>query len=333
MAHATRTRCVCGDTYGVRAAHRLERSARADTVRRMNQRTHEVLGFTVAVLLVSCGGATASGVAVGKVGQGLSAQARGVPQGAGVCSLKEAMAAQPGAEKPASESQTCTRLAKSDKLYHRAIVVLGAHGQTLEEIASGNGGDHAGKLEAAQTGVSGPNWIDVDDGQEKATREAVAQLVNQMSTSSAKGDLEKAIKDAAPHVKTICDALKPYLDAQSKAFGEIQQELEKKRVARTDRRCTTIDSRPICLPDTSTDRVVYTQTVADLAALESSHADARDAVAAFCAAHLKLEGAAAKGQASDDATYGEIVEAVKSSQNAPPAAPAATAQPAAPPAK
>ena len=282
----------------------------------------------LSIWLPACGGAVGSGMAVGRVGQHLSSRAGSVPQGAEVCSLKEALAAQPGVDKPISDA--CSKAAKSDQLWRRSMVVLGAHGDTLESIAAGNNNDHAGQVEAALTGVKGSSWIDVEDGPEKAAREAVAQLVDQMAQNTAKGDLTKAVKDAAPHVKTICDGLIPYLDTQAKGFEDVGKEIEKKRVARTERRCTTIDGKPFCVSYSSIDRVVYANAYGQLVALEAGHAEARDAAAAFCAMHKKLAEAAESGKLSDDATYTEIVEAVKSAQAAPAAPPPADAK--APPA-
>jgi hypothetical protein len=288
-------------------------------------------GVVLLLALASwaCGGAVTSGSAVGKAGTGVSGHAHAVPQGAEVCALKEAMAAQAGgAEKSLHDS--CSKQLKSDQLWRRSMVVLGAYGETLDAIASDEGAETAGQVEAAGTGVKGSDWIAVEDGPEKAAREAVAQLVNQMSTSSAKGDLDKTIKDAAPHVNTICDGLVAYLEAQARSLGEVHKEAEKKRVSKSDRRCGSIDNKPLCVSDSATDRVVYAHTFGQLALLEANHLEARDAVAGFCAAHKKLEEAAAKGATSDESTHAAVVDAVKSSRRPPPAAEAAP--PASPPA-
>jgi hypothetical protein len=287
--------------------------------------------LALALLMPACGGAVGSGAAVGKVGRGLSAHAQAVPQGAEVCAAKEALATPPGAaEKPRSEA--CIKAQKSDELWRRSIIVLAAYGDMLETLASGESTDSAGQLEAAQTGVRGADWIDVEDGPEKAARTAVAQLVEQMSTSSSEGDLEKALKDAGPHVKTICDGLVPYLDAQARGLADIQAEAEKKRMSKSDRRCGSLDNRSICVSDSAADQVVYANAIGSLAALERSHADAHDAVAGFCAAHKKLEEAAADGRLSKSETYAGIVDAVKSSRRAQDRA-APAAQPSEPPKK
>ena len=286
-----------------------------------------VLGAALVVAIAGCGGATTSGVTVGRVGQGLSTHAHAVPQGAEVCAIKEALAAQPGAEKPASE--TCSKAAKSDELWRRSMIVLAAHGDTLGAIASGNDAKTTGQLAAATTGVKGSNWIEVDEGSEKAAREAAAKLVEQMAGEANKDDLGKAVTEAAPHVKTLCDGLGKYLDAQAAGFDDALKEVEKKRAAHSDRRCTMLDNRSVCVSDSGTDRVVYAHASSQLAGLASSHADARDALAAFCTAHQKLEEAAGKGTLSDDATNAAVIEAVRSSHRDR----AATAAPSAPPAK
>jgi hypothetical protein len=273
-------------------------------------------GVLLALLIPACGGGASSGVAVGKVGQGLSAHAQEVPEGAEVCTAKENLASPPtSADKPVSDA--CRKAQKHDELWRRSLIVLAAYGTTIETLAEGDGDESTGKLEAAQTGVSGSNWIDVEDGPEKAARAAVAKLVDQMSTNTSEGDLAKAVQDAAPHVKTVCDGLVPYLETQARGYSEIQAEVEKKRTGRADRRCGALDSRSICVSDSTADQAVYANTMANLAALQRSHAEARDTVAGFCAAHKKLEAAAAEGRLSDSETYAGIVDALKSSRKAP----------------
>lgn len=267
--------------------------------------------FVLALMMPACGGAVASGVVVGKVGEDLSNHAHGAPQGATVCALQESLSAPTGgAEKPMSD--TCSKAAKSDQLWHRSMQVLGAYGETIETLASDEGTDTTGQLEAARTGVRGNDWIDVDAGPEVAARTAVSQLVTQMSTNSAKGDLGEAVKAAAPHVKTLCSGLTAYLETQAKSLADIVKEAEKRRAARTERRCGALDSRPVCVGDSMVDRMVYGSTFGQLASLESTHLEAHDAVAAFCAAHLKLEQAAAAGTLSKDQTHADVVDAVKS---------------------
>lgn len=271
--------------------------------------------MALALMMPACGGAVASGAAVGKVGSGLSEHAQAVPEGAEICTAQEALAAPVGAvEKPRSEA--CVKAQKSDQLWRRSMVVLAAYGDMLETLASGAGTDTTGQLEAAQTGVRGVDWIDVEEGKEKAVRTAVAQLVDQMDKNAFEGDLEKAVQGAAPHVNTVCDGLVPYLEAQERSLSELQKEAEKKRLARTDRRCGTLDNRSVCVSDSSADQLVYATAMGNLAALERSHAQARDAVAGFCAAHKKLEAAAAEGRLSDSEVHGQVVEAVRSSRRA-----------------
>ena len=288
--------------------------------------------LAVAAFTPACGGAVQSGVAVGKVGQGLSTHAHAAPQGAEVCALQEALTAPtPGAaEKPTSES--CAKAAKSDQLWHRALVVLGAYGATLETMAAGAGTDTTGQLEAAQTGVTGADWIDVDSAPEQAGRTAVSKLVTQLSTNPSKGELAGAVTAAAPSVKTLCDGLTSYLETQAHSLVDIEKEAEKRRAARTERRCGALDTRPVCVGDSMVDRMVYASVFGQIATLESSHLEAHDAVAGFCAAHLKLEAAAAAGSLSKDQTYLDVVAAVKSVRRAPPQV-GVSSKPEAPPAK
>ena len=268
-------------------------------------------GLALSLTMTACGGPVMSGVAFGKVGRGLEAHTASAPQGAEVCALQDALAApNTGAEKPASE--TCAKLLKHDHLWRRIMLVLGAYGETLEAVATGTSADTAGQLEAARTGVRGGEWTEVDGAAEQAAREAAAQLVAQMSSTSSKGDLGRVVKDAAPHVKTLCDGLGAYLEAQAKGLGDIEKEAEKKHAARSDRRCAVLDSRNICVSESPIDRMFYATLFGQAALLESSHQEARDAVAGFCAAHGKLESAAAEGRLSKDKTYADIVEAVGS---------------------
>jgi hypothetical protein len=281
-----------------------------------------VLACAALVLsLPACGGAVTSGVAVGKVGSSLSMHARSAPQGAEVCALQEALAAPiGGSDKQLSD--TCGKALKSDKLWRKALIVLGAHGATLETLAAGGNTDNAGALEAASTGVRDKNWVDVDSSAEQAARDAVHQLVKQMEDHTAGGDLGKAIKDAGPHVKTICDGLGSYLEGQVKSLGDIQRDAEKKHAQRSDRRCGSLDNRSICVGESVIDRYVYANLFGQIALMESTHQQTRDAVAGFCAAHRKLEEAANDGRLSSGKTYAEVVDAVKAVQKAPAAAPA-----------
>ena len=274
-------------------------------------------GVALALMMPACGGAATSGVAVGKVGRDLSARADSVPQGAEVCALQAALAAPAaGAEKPMSEA--CDKALTSDQLWRRSMIVLAAYSETLETMASDTSSDTTGQLEAALTGVRGVDWIQVEDGPEKAARNAAAQLVNQMGTNTSEGDLEKAVKDAAPHVKTLCDGLTAYLDTQTQSLADIQKEAEKKRTTRNDRRCGSLDNRSICVSESVLDRIVYANVLGHGATLESNHWEARNAVASFCAAHRKLEEASANGELSAEKTYVAVIDAVKSARRAQP---------------
>ena len=282
-------------------------------------------GLALLLAIPACGGAAATGNAAGKMGRDVSARAQGVPQGAEVCALKDALATQTGGpDKPLAD--TCGKALKSDELWQRSMVVLGAHADTLEALAAGGDAETTGPLEAALTGVQGPDWVDVEDGKEKAAREAVSEIVKQLRTSSANGELAKAVKDAAPHVTTVCDGLVPYLQSQAQALAEIQKDIEKKRTTRNDRRCGTLDNRSVCVAESVIDRAVYANAFGRLAALEASHEDARQVVAGFCAAHRKLAEAAEKGGLSDKKLYFDIVEAVKSARREEPKADAGTAK-------
>jgi hypothetical protein len=290
----------------------------------MNERTKiraNLSSFTPLMLafglaLPACGGAVQSGVALGKVAQTVENRAASAPQGAEVCGLRDALNAPPGSEKPASE--TCGKAAKSDDLWRKTMMVIGAYGETLASLSAG-GGDNSGKIEAALTGVSGNDWATPDGPAEAAARDAATQLSNQLSTNAAGGDLGKAITNAAPHVKTICDGLVGYLETQAKSLGDIQKDTDKKRTQKQDRRCGSLDSRSICVGESVLDRMVYADVFAQASLLEHKHKEARDAVAGFCAAHKKLEAAAADGRLKSDETYQSVVDAVKSARQASPA--------------
>ena len=269
-----------------------------------------LLGALLALSAPACGGAVMSGVAVGRVGHGLAAHTDTIPQGVEVCGLKEALASSgSGSDKPLSDA--CGKAAKKDRLWRGALTALAAYGETLETLASGGNADSAGQIEAARTGIRGSDWIDVDGGDETAARDAAAALVHQMETSSAKGDLARAVKDAAPHVKAICDGLTAYLDAQARALGDVEKEAEHKRASRGDRRCGLLDTRTVCVSESVIDRMLYANVYAEATLLDARHAEARDGVAGFCAAHRKLEEAASAGTLSKDKTFSEIVEAVR----------------------
>jgi hypothetical protein len=266
-----------------------------------------------AFFSVACGGAVTSGVAVGRAGQNLSMHAQAAPQGAELCALQDAVGAAPvpGTEKPVTA--TCSKAFKSDQLWRRAMIVLGAYGESLATVSTTKSGEGAGKLEAVSTGVDGPTWLDVEAG-DTAARDAVAGLVQQMNAGAAKGDAAKVVTDAAPHVNTICDGLSAYLETQAKGFGDVAKEVEKKRASRTERRCGAIETRTICVSETAIDRVTYADAFAHVIALENNHVDAFNAVGGFCAAHKKIEEAAKAGKLSKDATYADVVTAVKAAK-------------------
>jgi hypothetical protein len=277
------------------------------------------LGASVvlALTLAACGGAVQSGIAVGRVGHGLSAQARSAPQGAEVCAMQESLAALPGSEKTFTDA--CGKAARSDLVWRRSMGVLAAYGQTLETLASGSGGDNAGRVEGALAGLETGD-MPADGAAEQAARDASTALVQQMSDASAGGNLGRAIQNAAPHVKAICDGLVPYLETTAKGFADVQKEAEKKRASHADRRCGSVSGTNVCVGESPIDRMVYGEVFAKGALLESTHLETRDAVAGFCAAHKKAETAAANGDLGKDKTYADIVDAVKSVQRAPAAA-------------
>jgi hypothetical protein len=274
------------------------------------------LAAALALSATACSsGVVTSGAAVGRVGEELSSHASSVPRGGEVCAIKDALAAQPGAaDKPVSEA--CAKQATNDHLWRRSMVVLGAYGETIDTIASGNGSETTGQLEAARTGIKGKDWIQVEGATEEAARDAAAKLVKQMSATGEKDDLEKAILDAAPHVKTLCDGLDAYLDEQAKGLNEAHADLDKRRAARSDRRCTTMDGKTICVGESASDRVVFAHAAGQLSVLELNHLEARDSVSGFCAGHKKLEEAAKKGDLDSDATFAAVLDAVKASRSA-----------------
>jgi hypothetical protein len=251
------------------------------------------------------------GVAVGRIGQGLSTRAQTVPQAAEVCALEEALRAPtPGVEKPLSE--VCKQPMQSDRLWRRSLVVLAAHADKIEAVASGAKPETAGQLEAALTGVSGSDWTEAEGAQEQAARDAAAQLVSQMGTPMPKADLGKTVQDAAPQVKTLCQGLDAFFDAGVKSLANMRTEVEKKRATHANRRCAMVDNRTICVSESVVDRMAYAMALVRVESLQTSYLGARDDVAMFCAAHRKLEEVSASGQLGKDATYGQIVEAVRS---------------------
>src|SRR5215212_1300167 len=199
----------------------MERRTVSSTLARITP-VSTALGIALALSSAACSsGAVTSGAAVGRVGGELSSHAQSVPRGGEVCAMKEALAAQPGAaDKPVTE--TCNKQLANDQLWRRSMIVLAAYGDTLGTIASGDGSESTGRLEAARTGIHGKDWIQVDGEREQAARDAAAKLVEQMSATAPKDELEKAIKDAAPHVKTLCEGLDAYLDEQARGLSEVR---------------------------------------------------------------------------------------------------------------
>ncbi len=263
------------------------------------------LVLTASILtLCACGGATASGLAVGKLGSGLGAHAQGAPQGAETCAVQKAIAAKPSIRGGAAGKE-CNDSLKSDRKWRAAMRVLAAYADTLEALASGNG-DSAGEVHAARAGTP--------------ESDAAAKLVDVMRGEAAKEDLEKLIGAAAPHVKSICDGLGEYLDDQAQKAGQALADVEEKRGSLTDRRCGTLNKQSVCVNESLTDRVTYGHLYGQLALIESNHVAARDAAAAFCAAHRELESAAEDGKLDDEGTHAAIVKAVKSSHGPAPGA-------------
>ncbi|MFO0611304.1 MAG: hypothetical protein U0414_01860 [Polyangiaceae bacterium] len=268
-------------------------------------------GLGLLWMVAACGGPNASGVAVGRVGGELRPYGASVPQGGEVCLIEDALTAQPGQDKPMSDA--CKKALRNDRVFRKAFVALADYGEMLDSIAGGEvDAKQAGKLEAAESGVDGADFSGIDGAEATSTRDAMQSLVKLMSTNDAEGDLGKIIKAAAPHVKAICEGLSPYLDKQAKGFHSLQEELEKKRDAKTDRRCGNVDGKGFCVGESTTDKSVYAGMYSQLATLEDAHADAGDALDGFCAAHKKLEEAADAGTLKDEATYDAVVSAVKS---------------------
>ncbi len=266
--------------------------------------------------VLGCGQqALTSGVAVGKMGNNLSSHAQDVPRGATVCMMKETMEAPPVPPDKAV-SKECAEAGARDLLWQRAILALAAHADKMAALSSGAKPQTAGQLQAALTRVNGNAWVNVQGSSDQAARDAVTQLVTQVDTGSDRVDMDKLVKDAAPPVKTLCDGLGPYLDTQLEALVQIQRQLEKKRSAFAGRRCGMLDNRNVCVNESVLDRLGFASTFAQIAELETSHLEARDALNAFCAAHLKLEEAAQKGELDKDQTYLNVVEAVRSAPRA-----------------
>ena len=273
------------------------------------------------LFVAGCGGAVSSGVALGKVADNVGAQAASAPQGGELCLVKEGLATPANAaEKPMSEG--CSNALKRDRMWRRAMLALAGYGDTVTELSSGEGDDHSGRAEAAATGIEGSDWVEVDSA-DSGARDAATALVTHVRDHAKDDDLEALVKGAAPHIKTLCDGLVPYLESQETGFADAQREVEKKRMAKIERRCGAIDNKTVCVGDSATDRVVYATTLGQLALAEGNAAEARAAVAGFCAAHVKLEEAAAAGNLKSDETTDAVISAIAGARKAPaPAAPA-----------
>jgi hypothetical protein len=197
-------------------------------------------------------------------------------------------------------------------MWRRSVFVLSLYGERLEAIAAGADPESTGRLEAARSGIVSAEWSEVND---QGVRDATSLLVNQMNPpAGTKADLSKVVQDAASPVKTVCDGLVNYLDAQSQSLATIQKEIDKKRLNRMNRRCGTLDKQTVCVADSVVDRLGYADALGQVFALQNSTLEARDSVARFCAAHEKLAAAATNGQLSKKQTYFEIVDSVKAVQ-------------------
>ena len=271
-----------------------------------------------AGIALACGAqAVQSGASVGEIGRDLAINAQSVPQGAQICLWQESLGSQsvPGTEKPVSE--TCGSALKSDLLWRRAVLVLSLYGEHVGNVAAGADAESSGRLEAARSGITTADWSDVND---QGVRDAVTSIVSQMSPAAGtKSDLSKIVQDASGPVKTVCDGLISYLDAQTQSLAAIQKDIDKRRTNRAIRRCGTLDKQTVCVADSVVDRLAYADSFGQVFALQNSTLEGRDSVARFCAAHQKLAAAAANGQVTKKQTNADIVESVKSVPRAQPA--------------
>ena len=101
---------------------------------------------------------------------------------------------------------------------------------------------------------------------------------------------------------------------QAKGLADVQRDVDKKRAAHGDRRCGVLDSRSICVSESIIDRLVYASVYGHG---DGGHVAAHEAVVGFCAAHKKLEEAAANGNLSKDKTVTDVADAMKSAHRAP----------------
>jgi hypothetical protein len=266
---------------------------------------------SIGLLCAACaGGPVVSGLAVAKVGTELGERAGDVPQGGTICAYQEALA-QPspsGTDKPLSEA--CKKASQSEVIWRRSLRALGAYSEKLEALSEGEDADNAGKVEGAMLGATDPNWAPADGPAETSARDAVTQLAIELKTNPSKGDLAETIKQAAPHVKTICDGLSAYLDAEVKAVNDASTEIEKRRTTHNDRRCASLDGKNVCVQESVLDRMTYAGSYGDLGFIGTNHSDTRDVVAEFCAAHAKLADAATSGTLSKDKTTDDVLDTI-----------------------
>lgn len=257
-----------------------------------------------------------SGLAVGQLGDNLGEQAQDVPQGGVVCAYQEALAPPSPSGTDKQLSDACKKATNSEAIWKKSMQVLGAYSAKLEAIASGEGAEQAGKVDGAVVGVTDATWGSPDGAAETSARDAIVQLSTQLKQNPTKGDLGDTIKQAAPHVKTLCDGLGSYLDAQIKAAGEAQTEIEKRRGTHNDRRCASMDGKNVCVQESVLDRMTYAGSYGDLSFISANHANARDTLSEFCAAHAKLEEAANSGNLKSDKTYQDILDAIANAPRA-----------------
>jgi hypothetical protein len=78
-----------------------------------------ILGLSMALLPSCASRSVSSGAAVGKAGQGLSARAQNVPQGAQACEMHEALNAPPPGTPEKAEDDACAKALNSDILWRR----------------------------------------------------------------------------------------------------------------------------------------------------------------------------------------------------------------------
>ncbi len=254
-----------------------------------------------------------TGAAAGTVGRDLADRTGEVPRGAEVCAMKKALAAPaPGADRPLRE--TCADAATSEELWRRAMIVLGAYAGRLEAVADGADPTSAGQLAAARTGVTGPSWIDVEDPAEVEARAAVAKLVELLDRDEQKSDLDEMVKAATPHVEALCEGMDPYFDAQLSALVEIRRDVEKRQTTRSDRRCGMVDNRSFCVGESAQDRLDQGAVYGELVALLRGYVEAKNSLARFCAAHVKLAEAAEAGRMKQRDTTAALIEAVKAAK-------------------